>query len=545
MASSSKNRRGTVSRRDFLRATGALGSGAVLSGYVGACTTGPDPSAAGRAAPSPSATGSSVAGSVTGGLAEALLDLDPHTGFAGGTITANIHIFEALYRVDKETLASSPELAANGLEQVSDTVYRVTIREGATFHSGDPVTADDIVFTFDRIADPDVGSAIARYAEIVNDVRAVDDSTVELTLNAPTTLLAERLAVIKVMSRAAVTGQGGEELGLRPVGTGPYRATNVASNETAELRRHDDYNGDRPALLERIDLDVLLDDNARIAALEANQAQLIEDPPIQDVERINASPSLEATALPSIDLKTIVLCHCGKPPFDDVRVRQALHYAIDRPAIRDSVLFGEAQDAEGALSTNHPGYVAPSTVYTHDPERARSLLNDAGYANGVDFELLVSNLGWIGPQAPLLTDQLEQAGFRATVRLGETESLYSSVLDGSYTAYLAPTDPSAVGGYDTEFLLRWLYYGLVPRSFCYWEAPEADELERLLDQALRATSDEQRDGRLGAAQQLIAEQVPIFPVHFRSAPTAWSSQEIEGFVPQPILNLELFDVRAR
>jgi len=236
--------------------------------------------------------------------------------------------------------------------------------------------------------------------------------------------------------------------------------------------------------------------------------------------------------------QTLMLFHCGKPPFNDRRLRQAILYAIDRDQINESVFFGKSDPARACLPKISPSYHEPSTVYDHDPERARQLLGEAGRPDGFDFELQVSNLNWIGPQAPLIKEQLAQVGINATIKLGETEALYGPVLDGSYQAYLAFDDSTTYGTADAHYLITWSYRGDVPELLLYWDTPETKVVASKLDEAFYAPDEATREQLYAELLELLAEEAPLYPVTQRHNPSAWNDQTLPDFVPSRLPGLD-------
>lgn len=462
-------------------------------------------------------------------------DLDPHIASAIGTIALTDQIFEGLYRTNLiDPTRIDAALAAGDPEPAGERRYRVTLRDGAVFHDGSPVTADDIVFSFERIRDPELASLYARFLEFIESVRDVDDRTVELRLAYDMPLLTARLALVRIMSRSVVERATKRELATAPVGSGPFRLQDTQLSRMATLRKFDRYSGASVPSMQEVSYQVVPNDSARVSGVQSGRFDLIYDPPYQNLEGLDAGRT-KLVSTPSFAHTNLYL-NCGKAPFDDVRVRQALYCAIDRDAITETVYAGRAESADAPLPSSHPDYVEPPDAYEHDPERARRLLAEAG-AESLNIDLMVANLGYVAPQATLLESQLREVGIRVSVELGETEALVQKVLDGSYQAWLTIGDASVVGAYDGEFLLRWLYYGFIATDFMYWRTPEQKQVERLLDDALRAEDEDGRRAALTEVQEILAREVPVLTMHFREQPVAYGSGlELEA---SPVLGVDL------
>ncbi|TDE13528.1 ABC transporter substrate-binding protein [Jiangella asiatica] len=531
-----------LSRRELLRTAGAGVGLLAIAGVAGACTSSAPPSESGDG----SSQGGAGGGEFAGALSHVFGALDPITQTWFGTVVVTDFIHEVLYRIDpfppRENV--TPELATELPRQLDETTYRVPLRQGVTFHDGTPLTADDVVFTIGRIKDPATASLFMGFFEIVAEARSVGDHEVELSLTSPTTLLAPLLSLAKIQSRSAVEASA-EALELKPIGTGPYRVDTAVSGNAVTLRRFDQYSGPRSFAFDEVALDVVADANARTAGLRSSQWQAIEQVQAGSLDSLAGTDGLEAESVTSYH-QVDLLFNCGKPPFDDPRVRRAALYAIDRDTITATSYFGQATPAWGGhLSPDHPSYTEPRTVYRFDSAYARSLLAEAGYGNEpLDIVMLAAtNIEEINSQTPLVEQNLIDAGFRPDIVSGEQESLYSRVSEGSFDVYLASRDASALGVTDAVLLLRLMYTGSFPRTLLFWDGEPLQRLEELSGRALAAPDPASRDSLVAEMTDLLAEEVPLAPLHFKKQITAWSSQ-LSDFRPLPTVGLALDGVNA-
>lgn len=272
---------------------------------------------------------------------------------------------------------------------------------------------------------------------------------------------------------------------------------------------------------------------------------MLEDLPASTFAELRGSDGQQAGAVPS-SAGTQLAFHCGKPPFDDPRMRRAVMYAIDRHAITTSAFFGQAEAAWGGyLRPDHPDYSRPGTTYRYDPEHARKLIAEAGHSGGtIPIDLLLPTTPeFLGAQGPVIEENLRAVGFRPKAVPGELQSLLSRVSEGTYNVFLTLIDASALGATDAEFLLRYVYYGAIPRELLHWNGDALDRIESLLDEALAATAEDDRKRVLAQAQDLIQEQVPVGPLHHKRQLTGWSAS-LRGFRPLPTIGFALDDVRG-
>ncbi|WP_199433256.1 ABC transporter substrate-binding protein [Qaidamihabitans albus] len=519
----------SLDRRRFV-----LGTAAVL---LGATATTPLLSACGSeeaaSLPDPS--------EITVGLANTIQGLDPHTADTIGSISVVHYLFEGLYGLERGNMNKLvPQLAVGPPEQIDPTTYHVRIRPGATFHDGRPVKASDVAYSINRVLDPATSSLLAVFLTAFDKAAAVDGQVLRIKLKKPWTLLTERLALVKVMAEHTAADATAEELARKPIGTGPYRLDAFsADNKQVTLTKYARYNGPLQANVPQIKCSVILDDTARLAALQSQQVTAMNDIAYQDVRSADSSGVTTGT-VPSFN-QSLIIFNTSRPTFADKRTRQAFLYSVDRESITQSVFFGKARPAVSYLPEDHPMFRRPKTEYRFDVDKAKSLLGSTGEARP-SFTLLVSNLGWLSAQIPLLQASLQQAGFDVKIEQGETESLVPRVFAGDFDAWLTVTDPSIFGGYDADMLIRWSYTGAIPESMARWTNAAAGSVSQLLDQATATEQAADQADLYGQVQQIIADEAPIFPLHHRDITAAWLDG-LENFAPTVPQGVDLLGVR--
>ncbi|WP_448071478.1 ABC transporter substrate-binding protein [Georgenia yuyongxinii] len=464
---------------------------------------------------------------------------DPMITTGAVTVAANWHTLEGLTELDPATREVYAALGAELPTKVSDTRWEVDLREGALFHNGDPVTIDDVVFSFQRVLDPASESLYAGFIDFIDSVEAVDDNTVAFNLKYAFSLVPERLSVVKIVPKAVVEADY-EAFNALPVGTGPYKITSATPDDAITFERFDDYNGPRPAQAAGMNWNLLSDPAARVTAMSSGTVSAIEDVPYIDL------PSLEN----QVDVESVqsfgllfMMFNTDKEPFDDPKVRQAFFYALDMDKIIETGLLGNASPATGFLPESHPNYNEASTVYTYDPEKAKDLLAEAGVEN-LDITLMTTDTGWVADLAPLIKEDLDAIGVSTTLDIGQSGGQYTKVDAGDMDVMVAPGDPSVFGN-DPDLLMRWWYGDNVWSESRYrWsDTEEFAGLTALLDEAVQSEGDAQQE-KWNEAFDLISEQVPLYPLLHRQLPTAWNSEVLPGFKPLPITGLSFLDVGA-
>ncbi|MBN8424635.1 ABC transporter substrate-binding protein [Microbacterium esteraromaticum] len=462
---------------------------------------------------------------------------DPMVASGAVTVSANWHIFEGLVDLDPVTQKPAPALAADLPKKVDDTTYEIDIREGATFQNGDPVTSEDVVFSYERVLDPANNSLFLSFVDFIDTVTAVDEDTVQITTDYPFSLINDRLGVVKIVPKAVVEADA-EGFASNPVGSGPYTLVSAVPEDKIVFERYEDYNGPHPALAAGMNWNLLADPSARVTAMSTGTIQAMEDVPYIDVDTLASSAEVESVQ--SFGL-LFMMFNTKAAPFDDPRVRQALHYALDMDKIIETGMLGNATAATSFLPENYENYNKASTVYTYDPEKAKGLLADAG-ASDLSITLLTTDTGWVKEVAPLIKESLDAVGVKTTLEIGQSAAMYEKVDSGDYTVAVAPGDPS-VFGVDPDLLMNWWYGDNVwSNTRTAWaDSPEYAELTALLDQAVQQEGDEQQQ-TWNQAFDLLSEQAVLYPLFHRKLPTAWSSQQLVDFKPVPTTGLSFLDV---
>ena len=515
-------------------ALGACGSGDTGGGDADDATTQPaDAPAAGDIDPD-AVIEAGISYSLSGGF-------DPMTTSGAVTVAANWHTLEGVTELDPVTREVHAALGADLPEQIDATTWQVTLRDGAVFHDGTPVTADDVVFSFERVMDPANNSFYKDFINFIESVEAVDETTVKFNLAYEFSLVPERLSVVKVVPQALVESDY-EGFNALPVGTGPYQLVSATPDDSIVFERFDDYTGPRPAQAAGMNWQLLSDSAARVTAMSSGTVHAIEDVPYIDLPVLEGADGVDVESVQSFGL-LFLMFNTDAEPFDDPRVRQAFHYAIDTESIIETGLLGNASPATSFLPETHPNYNEAANVYDYDPELAQELLAEAG-VDSLDITLLTTDTGWVADLAPLIKEDLDAVGISTTLDIGQSGGQYTKVDSGDYEVMVAPGDPSVFGN-DPDILMRWWYGDNVwTQTRTAWaDTEEYAQLTELMDAAVQTSGDEQQD-YWNQAIDLMSEQVPLYPLFHRQLPTAWSSDQLVNFAPVPLTGLSFLDVRV-
>ncbi|PVU82857.1 peptide ABC transporter substrate-binding protein [Cellulomonas sp. WB94] len=531
-----------ASRRGFLKLTGTLGLAAGVAAAVAACG-GPASTTGTGATSTGAATGAAPKinpdGTIEAGISYPLsTGFDPMTTSGAVTVAANWHVMEGLTEIDPADRHVYAALGAALPKQVDPTTWEVTLRDGAVFHDGSPVTVDDVLFSFQRVQDPANASLYSQFIPFIASVAAKDATTVTFTTSYPFALFAERIAVVKIVPKAIVTADQ-QKFDALPTGTGPYKILTATKDDKITFERFDKYTGTRPALAKAMTWNLLSDASARVTAIESGRVLAIEDVPYLDVDRLSKVVTTEAVQ--SFGL-LFMMFNTSVAPFNDVNVRQAFFYALNLDKIISTGLLGNATAATSFLQEDHPDYVKAKTVYTYDPAKAKSMLAAAGVKD-LAITLLTTDTGWVKDIAPLIKEDLDAIGVATTLDIAQSGGQYKKVDAGELQVMVAPGDPSVFGN-DPDLLLRWWYAGSVwpVKRYRWSDAPEFAQLTQLLDDGSKAQDKAAQKKIWSQIFDLISTQVPLYPLLHRKLPSAWDAKALPDFRPIPLTGLSFLDV---
>lgn len=523
-----------ASRRTFLKAAGVLGAATAFTATLAACGSSDAP----KDSTNTAAVNKDL--SIEAGISYSLsTGFDPMSSSGATPLAANLHIFEGLVELHPATREPYNALAAADPKKVDDTTYQVTIRDGAKFHDGTPVTTDDVVYSFERVKDPANKALFAQFIFFIDSVKKVDEKTVEFKLNTPFAGFGPRISVVKVVPKAIASADQ-KAFDAKPIGTGPYKFVSAAKDDKIVFARNDEYNGPMPALAKDMTWFLLSDASARVTAMQSGRVQAIEDVPYLDVDALKSKVDVEAVQ--SFGLMFLMF-NLSKAPFDKKEVRQALHYALDKESIIKTALLGNATAASSYFQEGSPNYQKASTVYTYDAEKAKSLLSAAG-VSGLKLTLTSTDTAWVKDVVPLIKKNWDAIGVETTLEPLQSSAVYGPDKVGGlkYDVVAAPGDPSVFGN-DADILLSWFFRGdtWAKNRFAWNNSAEYKEVQTKLNAALAAPEADAKK-LYGEIINIIAEEAPLYPIFHRKLPTAWDSKKLSGFAPLPTTGVAFIGV---
>lgn len=344
--------------------------------------------------------------------------LDPV--FAAGRLSQAFlsNIYDSLTSHTAEG-ALEPALAVSW-EAIGDSTWQFKLREGVTFHNGEVFNAASVKASIDRIFDPaNASPMIGRIGEIT-DVEIVDDYTINITTESPDVLLPVRLSELygSIVPANYVAEVGADGFAAAPVGTGPFKFVEWTKNEKLVLEANQDYWRGAPQV-DRLTIYPITEDAARMAALQTGEIDIVSNVPPFQIEELR-SGGLTVETVPSTRFFFLVM-RTDMPPFDDVRVRQALNHAINVPALIEAVQFGFGHEIPTVVLPQAFGFDPSVEPYPYDLEKARALLAEAGYADGISigFEAFTGSVVDHTKVAEAIAGQLAEAGINTELTISE------------------------------------------------------------------------------------------------------------------------------
>jgi len=403
-------------------------------------------------------------------------------------------------------LEIKPDLAARW--RVAGTTWTFTLRRGVAFHDGTGFDARAVVAHFTRLLGPERPLRASWWTPFLDRVEAPDDSTVRFITKFPDPFFLNRLAnATGAIESPAAFSKYGRDLARHPVGTGPFKFQEWVQGEHITLVRNDGYWGDT-AHLDSVVIRPAADATARVIALTAGDVQLVKGISPEQVPRVVADPQL--TVIVSDVLATWFLgMNVLKKPFADLRVRQALNYAVDKNAIVKTIFQGMGQVSNELVPSGAAGF-ASVPGFPYDPAKAKQLLREAGYPNGFAATMLVTN-GSYPKELELeqfVQEQWADVGVRITLQTAE------------YVRYLEllrmPPTSSPLEMWIDSWANIEASQIIVDRFGCKSFRPLGantagfcnEDLDGLLSEAQRTLDPTVRDGLVAKAQVLVSQQAP-------------------------------------
>lgn len=381
-------------------------------------------------------------GSVVVGVQQDIDSLDPHKATAAGTKEILFNIFEGLVKVDENgslinAVASDHKISDDGL------VYTFTLRENVKFHNGNKVTAEDVKYSLERASGLLDGTALISTLKTIQSVDIVDEQTVQVTVGSANTEL------IYSFVAAIIPAGSGEDAEGTPVGTGPFSFASYKPQEGIVVKKHADYWQEGLPYLDEVTFKIINSPDTALIDLQGGSIDIY--PYLTDSQANELKDTFQILAAPSNVVQALFLNN-AEAPLDNVKVRQAICYALDKDSVNEFVMGGNGTPVSSAmLPTLKDYYVELNDMYGTGAniEKAKQLLTEAGYPNGIDLEITVpSNYEVHVQTAEVIAEQLKAAGINATINPVEWNTWLEDCYNGrKYQTTISGITCDATPGY--------------------------------------------------------------------------------------------------
>ena len=371
--------------------------------------------------------------------------LDP-TSAAAGAIDSVLYsnVFEGLTRFASDG-SIIPGLAQSWVISDDGLTYTFTLAEGVTFHDGTTMDAEDVKFSLDRARAEDSANAQKALYAGITSVDVVDPMTVKLTLAAPNGSMLFNLAWGDAV---IVAPESIENIKQAPVGTGAFKFANWVQGDNITLEKNADYWG-TPAKLDKVTFKFISDPTAAFAAVMAEDVDVFAGYPApENVPQFEADPRFQVI-VGNTEGETILSTNNKMPPFDNVKVREAMAHAIDRQAIIDGAMFGLGTPIGTHFAPHNPDYVDLTADSAYDPEKAKALLAEAGFAEGFTTTLKLPPPSYARRGGEIIAAQLREVGIQTEITNLEWAQWLEEVFKGKDfgLTIVSHTEPMDIGIY--------------------------------------------------------------------------------------------------
>ncbi|MGW3957134.1 ABC transporter substrate-binding protein [Streptomyces sp. NPDC004752] len=528
-------------RRSFLKYGGALGAAAALPPSLAACSSGPESTNDTGGGGGGNRTLTAVIGYGNDG------SWDPTQTASAFCMAALQHVYEGLLDTDPISRDPYPALATRMPADPNATTWRFTLRPGARFHDGKPVTADDVVFVYDRILDPGTQTLANGFFESwLQEVRKIDAQNVELVLKFPFPDGLSRLTLAKIMPKHVFSRPGAWDDAIRgkAVGSGPYRQTAHHPKSNTTFEAFADYSGPRRPAFRKMNWLTIVDAAPRVAKISGADAgaQIADNIPYANVSRLEQGGLSVAGGAGMNNL--FLMFNTAHKPFDDVRVRQALHHAIDTGKMVEVALKGHGKPSSSFLNEGNPAYRRAKTVYDHDPAKAKALLKAAGVEH-LKIDILAVNVSWIVDCLPTIKASWDAIGVETTLSPQETTAVFTKLdQKQDYQVVAAASNPNQFG-LDADLIMHYNYgpANLWMRYTRWADDPVAKRLFADMDRATREPDPDRKKAMIQDYIDIVAEQAVLYPVVHNELMTAWDPKKLTGIRAQPYPGINLLQAK--
>ncbi len=465
-----------------------------------------------------------------------VVDAPPRTMHPNGSdadcnLSVMANFFDGLLQRKGPEGNLAPALAVR-YEHPDLLTWKFYLRKGVKFHNGNPFTAEDVKFSFERLSNPEVSEFINTGKSIAS-IDIIDDYTVVIKTKEPIQWFANNLHQIYMMDKESTEARDQAEVGVKPIGTGAYKFVEWVKGSYLKMAANEDYwEGALP--IKNVELRAITESSTRFAALVSGQADLVSGVPVELYKKVIQNPKLEVITRAA--RRAIFLALGNKPgsPTADIRVRKAMYMAINEDEIIEKIMRGHAAPAAQVPDPATIGYNPDIKRLAYNPEMARKLLKEAGYEKGFEITLAGPNDRYVQDEkiAEAVVKYLAKVGIKANLDVKPKSIFFPEVNQGKYDFYL-------IGWFDGAFDMARTYFKLIhtrdaERGFGAWNGTRFSDVS--MDILLESTAGIVDQGkRLQVIQDLnkmaMVDKIAWIPLHYQQ--DMYAIQKGKGIKFQP------------
>lgn len=471
------------------------------------------------------------------------IQLDPSKVTDGESLNVTIQIYDTLVKYNPEDTEVQPSLATEWNVSDDGKKWTFKLRDDVKFHDGTDFTAEDVVYNFERWQ---TGAEFIYYGYmfgatednlkgIVDKVEATGDYEVTFTLSEPNAPFLNTVAMsaFGIASPEAIEKYG-EDYSKHPVGTGPFVFEEWVPDDQITLKKNEDYFGE-VAKLDKVVFKTIPDNGARFMELQSGTIDVMNGLNPQDIQTVEGDDNLQIIRRPSMNVAYMAMNTDKEGPMADKKVRQAINMAVDKEQLI-TLFEGVGKAAKNPIPPSLWGYNDDVEDYKYDPDKAKALLAEAGYADGFDVSLYIfSNPRDYMPQPKVTAQAIQEMLKKVNINV--------KIVESDWDTHLEATEN---GKHDMAFL-GWTGDNGDPDNFLYVLLDKdnakmgsagniafykSDELHDLLKQAQVEMDQEKRSDLYKKAQELVHEDAPWLPIAHTTPPLA-ANKKVKNYQPHP------------
>jgi peptide/nickel transport system substrate-binding protein len=461
--------------------------------------------------------------------------LDPVTNRSVPAYNVTLNIFDSLLMKTPDG-QDVPALAESYVRE-SDTSWLFHLRPGVVFQNGEPLTAEAVKYTVDEIFDPANKSTRANDLSWIDHVNVVDKLTVRIIGKRPFPLADHYFSELQIVPPVYREKVGAQKFNEEPVGTGPYQFVRWDRGNRIVLRRNDNY-WRTPAPVQFVEFQTVSSAASRVATLLGGKADIIVDPPVSAKGQLDANPKASFDSVTGTRVLFVGLDTVQDSPLKDVRVRQALNYAVDKKTIIARLIGPASEETTTLLTSRDFGFSSDVKPYPYDPKKARQLLSDAGYSNGFSIKIDATSGRYINDSAVVqaIVGYLGDVGVKA-----EINTLEFGAFNGALFSH--KTSPMYFVGWGNPVFDASYVFNFVTKTGSLLRTIEDPAIDKLLNGANETTDKALRKSLYAKADALINDSAPA--IFLYKQPVLYGRSSRLDWKPRSDEFLYVYDAKLR